>query len=159
MIADSVPIDFSIKVAEFDRDFSDIFAVRSRVFQDEQGVDPALEFDGLDQVATHFLAYEGERAVGTARIRFLDSHTAKLERVAVLANRRRHGIGRKIVETALEFLASKNISDLRIHAQISVVAFYQKLGFVTEGEEFEEAGISHIKMNYKFRNFSELGSV
>ncbi|MBW4527860.1 MAG: GNAT family N-acetyltransferase [Phormidium tanganyikae FI6-MK23] len=150
MIVDSSPIHFSIKVADFERDLSDIFAIRTRVFQDEQGVDPAMEFDGLDQTATHFLAYDEETAIGTARIRFLDAHTAKLERVAVLANLRKHGVGRKIVETALEFLANKNISDLRIHAQISVVAFYQKLGFVTEGEGFEEAGIPHIKMNYKF---------
>ncbi|BAU14595.1 acetyltransferase, GNAT family [Leptolyngbya sp. NIES-3755] len=150
MIVDSSPIHFSIRVADFGLDFSDIAAIRISVFQDEQGVDPALEFDGLDEAATHFLTYEGNRPIGTARVRFLDSRTAKLERVAVLADRRKYGIGRKIVETALEFLANKNISDLRIHAQISVVAFYQKLGFVTEGEPFDEAGIPHIKMSYKF---------
>ncbi|MEP0916805.1 GNAT family N-acetyltransferase [Leptolyngbya sp. DQ-M1] len=139
-----------IKVASFERDYSDIVAIRTRVFQEEQGVDAALEFDGRDQAATHFLAYWGERAIATARIRFLYARTAKLERLAVLATFRNQGIGRKTVETALEFLADKNISDLRIHAQTSVVAFYQQLGFVTEGEEFEEAGILHIKMNYKF---------
>lgn len=150
MIIDRAPIHFSIKVADFDRDFEAISAVRIRVFQDEQGVDAALEFDGLDQTATHFLANNGEKAIATARVRFLDQRTAKLERVAVLPEFRKYGVGRKIVETALEFLANQNISDLRIHAQISVVAFYQKLGFVTEGEVFEEAGISHIKMHYKF---------
>lgn len=150
MVIDASPIHFSIKVAEFDRDFQDIVAIRTRVFQAEQGVDPALEFDGLDQTATHFLAYDGESAIGTARVRLIDAQTAKLERVAVLPERRKYGIGRKIVQTALEFLADKNISDVRIHAQISVVAFYQKLGFVAQGEAFEEAGIPHIKMNYKF---------
>ncbi|GAP94089.1 GNAT family N-acetyltransferase [Leptolyngbya sp. NIES-2104] len=150
MIVDAAPNHFSIKVVNFDRDFQDIVAIRMSVFQDEQGVEPELEFDGLDEAATHFLAYDRDSAVGTARVRFLDAHTAKLERVAVLLDRRKYGIGRKIVETVLEFLANKNISDLRIHAQISVVAFYQKLGFVTEGEPFDEAGIPHIKMNYKF---------
>lgn len=157
MIVDAAPNHFSIKIADFGssaaqsvRDFQEIVAIRTSVFQDEQGVKPELEFDGLDEAATHFLAYDGEKAVGTARIRFLDAHTAKLERVAVLQERRKYGIGRKIVETVLEFLANKNISDLRIHAQISVVTFYQKLGFVTEGEPFDEAGIPHIKMNYKF---------
>ncbi|MER3433547.1 MAG: GNAT family N-acetyltransferase [Leptolyngbya sp. ERB_1_1] len=153
MTVDSSPIHVSIRVADFERDRDLIFAIRTCVFQDEQGVDAALEFDGLDQIATHFLAYDGEKAIGTARIRFLNAHTAKLERLAVLADLRKHGVGRRIVETVLEFLSDKNISDLRIHAQISVVAFYQKLGFVTEGEEFEEAGIPHIKMNYKFPSF------
>ncbi len=154
MILDRSSISFSIKVADFDRDFAAISAIRMQVFQVEQGVDAALEFDGQDAAATHFLAFVRDEAVGTARIRFLDSQTAKLERLAVLPNLRKHGVGRKIVETVLEFLANENIPDLRIHAQITVVAFYQKLGFVTEGEAFDEAGISHIKMNYNFRHLA-----
>ncbi|HTL88867.1 MAG TPA: GNAT family N-acetyltransferase [Leptolyngbya sp.] len=153
MTLDQSPIHALIKVAQFDRDFEQIAAIRASVFQIEQGVDPALEFDGQDEAATHFLAYKGESAIGTARIRFLSDQTAKLERLAVLPNFRKDGVGRKIVETVLEFLANKNIADLRIHAQIPVVAFYQKLGFVAEGETFEEAGIPHIKMRYKFPQF------
>jgi len=154
MILDRSSLPFSIKVADFDRDFAAISAIRTQVFQVEQGVDAALEFDGKDQTATHFLAFIGDEAVGTVRIRSLDLQTAKLERLAVLPNLRKHGIGRKIVETVLQFLANKNIADLRIHAQIAVVSFYQKLGFVTEGEEFDEAGIPHIKMNYEFRHLA-----
>ena len=31
--------------------------IRTKVFQEEQGVSAELEFDGLDPSATHFLAY------------------------------------------------------------------------------------------------------
>ena len=33
-----------------------------------------------------------------------------------------------------------------LHAQRSAQGFYHRLGFVTEGEPFEEAGIGHIAM-------------
>jgi predicted GNAT family N-acyltransferase len=33
-----------------------------------------------------------------------------------------------------------------IHSQEYIKSFYQKLGFVEEGEIFEEAGIPHVKM-------------
>ena len=36
-----------------------------------------------------------------------------------------------------------------LHAQIQVVEFYQKLGFVKQGNLFEEAGIKHYKMVFK----------
>jgi predicted GNAT family N-acyltransferase len=150
MILERSPVQPTIKVADFQRDFEAIQMIRSRVFQLEQGVDPALEFDGLDADAVHFLAYVADNAIGTSRIRFIAPHTAKMERLAVLPALRKYGVGRKIVQTVLEFLANKNITTVNIHAQSAVVGFYQKLGFVPEGEEFEEAGIVHIKMSYTF---------
>ena len=33
-----------------------------------------------------------------------------------------------------------------MHAQSEVLPFYKKMGFIKEGEEFEEAGIMHFKM-------------
>lgn len=140
----------TVKIADFQRDFEAIRMIRTHVFQIEQGVDAALEFDGLDADAIHFLAYVGSVAVGTSRIRLISPNQAKMERLAVLPESRKYGIGRKIVETVLDFLAEKKTKTLQIHAQTAVVGFYQKLGFTPEGEEFEEAGILHIKMSYIF---------
>jgi predicted GNAT family N-acyltransferase len=145
----------TVKLADFAHDRAAIYAIRKKVFQEEQGVDAALEFDGKDDTAVHFLAYLDTQPVGTARIRFLDASTAKLERLAVLPEARNQGIGRKIMETALEFLISKRIKTVKIHAQTAVKTFYQTLGFVVEGGIFEEAGIPHIKMSKQFA--SDLG--
>lgn len=146
MSVDSSP-DIIVKVADFTRDRDAISMIRSQVFQIEQGVDAALEFDGLDDQAVHFLAYLITQPVGTLRIRLIDQNTAKLERLAVLSQFRNDGIGKKLMQTALEFLFDKNITDVRIHAQEAVIRFYEKLGFVSEGERFEEAGIVHRKMS------------
>jgi predicted GNAT family N-acyltransferase len=138
-----------IKIVDFPEDFAAIKAIRITVFQEEQGVDPALEFDGKDEISQHLIAYLNQQAVGTARIRYLDNKTAKLERLAVLSTARGKGIGQQIMEKALEIIACKNIQEVVIHSQEYIKDLYEKLGFVQEGEIFIEADISHVRMKKK----------
>ena len=139
-----------IRVAELPEEFPAIQAIRISVFQQEQGVDPALEFDGKDDISDHLIAYLDGEAVGTTRIRYLDEKTAKIERLAVLSTARGQGIGKKIMVEALQVIASKNIPEVVIHAQEYVKSLYQKLDFVEEGEIFQEAGIAHVIMRKNF---------
>ncbi|MGI0486959.1 GNAT family N-acetyltransferase [Pantanalinema rosaneae CENA516] len=138
--------DLTIRLAQLPADFPQIYQVRQQVFQLEQGVDAALEFDGLDDQSEHLLAVQDGQAIGTARIRYLNPQVAKLERVAVLAIARGQGIGKKLVETALAILSERQVREVCIHSQVAVRDFYDKLGFAPQGEIFEEAGIPHVKM-------------
>ncbi len=135
-----------IRVAALPDDFPLIQAIRIAVFQQEQGVAPALEFDGKDATATQILAYLEGQPVGTARFRVIAPGVAKLERLAVLPQARGRKLGQQIVKFALEEMAKAQIHTVMIHAQITVQRFYEKLGFMPEGEPFEEAGMAHIKM-------------
>ena len=137
----------SVKIAHLPDDWPPICAIRQAVFQQEQGVAEALEFDGLDDEAVQFLAYLDDRPVGTARIRFLSQSTAKLERLAVSLAARKQGVGHQIMQTALKFLEDNRVAEVRIHAQEPVKEFYQALGFEVEGDRFQEAGIPHFKMS------------
>ncbi|MBD1804375.1 GNAT family N-acetyltransferase [Microcoleus sp. FACHB-SPT15] len=136
----------SLELVNYTDKISEIKPIRIQVFQVEQGVDPALEFDGLDETAEHILAYLDNQPVGTLRIRYLDNQLAKIERLAVLSAARGQGIGRKLTEKAIEVIEQKEISKVMIHAQEYVKGLYEKLGFEQVGGIFEEAGISHIKM-------------
>ena len=141
----------SIKTLVYPEAFVEIQAIRRSVFQEEQGVDPALEFDGLDATATHLLAYLDEQPVGTARIRYLEQQTAKIERLAVLSTARGLGIGKKLMVKALDVAQENNTQDIVVNAQEYVKDLYQQLGFEQVGERFEEAGIVHIKMIKRLR--------
>jgi predicted GNAT family N-acyltransferase len=152
MIIDSSLLQVTVRLAEIPQDLTKIYAVRIRVFQEEQGIDPALEFDGLDQQATHLLALSDTLAIGTLRIRETEPGVAKLERMAVLAEYRQLGVGKKIMQTALEFLLIKNFQAVHLNAQLAVKDFYQKLGFSPEGEIFEEAGIPHVRMRKRLNH-------
>lgn len=144
---------FSIQRVTYTEAIEPIQFVRRQVFQKEQGVAPELEFDGNDESATHFLAYQGSDAIGTARIRYLtadDSQPiAKIERVAVLAEYRGNGIGKQLMDVAIAHLRNQGITAIKINAQLQVQDFYERLGFSTCGAVFEEAGIPHIEMWYE----------
>jgi len=119
------------------------FAIRHTVFIIGQQVDPAIEMDEFDTTATHILATIGDTPVGTARWRSTPQGT-KLERFAVLDEYRGRGVGRALVEAVLERI------DLRqpayLNGQLAVMPFYEKLGFVAEGDVFYEANIPHRRM-------------
>jgi len=140
-----------VKTAELPQELSAIQAIRRSVFQIEQGVTPELDFDRQDETAEQILAYLDNQPVGTARISYLDDRTAKIERLAVLSKVRGHGIGKKIMEKALDVVAEKNIQQVVIHAQEYIKGLHQQLGFEQEGERFDEAGIPHVKMRKKLR--------
>lgn len=136
----------TVRLAEIPQELNKVYAIRIRVFQEEQGVAPELEFDGEDEAATHFLAFSDTLPVGTLRMRRLETDVVKLERMAVLSEFRHQGIGKKIMAAALDLLSNDNIQEVRLNAQLRVKDFYQKLGFTAEGEIFEEAGIPHVRM-------------
>ena len=125
--------------------------IRRKVFIDGQAVPVAIEFDGLDPDAEHFLALgdrDGEEiavALGTARMRVVNG-VAKAERIAVLEEARGLGIGRALVES-IEFHArNEGLVSVRLDAQVQAAGFYEKLGYLAEGEVFIEAGIDHRLM-------------
>ena len=141
--------DLIVKLAELPEDFSAMRSVRIAVFQIEQGIDPELDFDGQDESSDQIIAYLDNQPIGTARIRYLDDTTAKIERLAVLPIARGKGIGKLIMEKAIELAAKKKIGEVIIHAQKYIQVLHQKLGFEPEGAAFEEAGIPHVKMRKK----------
>ena len=143
------------KVVKFKdiKEISDALDIRKKVFCDEQKVTKDNEFDGLDNICTHFIAYKNKVAIGTARLREKSKGIYKIERVAVLKNYRYNGIGRFItLEVIKESKKIPNLLELILHSQIQVNAFYTKLGFFKIGKIFFEENIPHIKMIYKFND-------
>ncbi len=121
-------------------------ALRRVVFIDEQGVSEADEVDGLDGQAIHLLAWDGDCPVGTARL-LVKGAVGKIGRVCVLPEVRGAGLGAALIRAALEVLRGQpGVTEAYLGAQSHATGFYEKLGFVIEGEEFLDAGIPHRHM-------------
>ena len=120
--------------------------IRNDVFCREQGISIEFEFDGLDDICRHYLAKRHGAPVGTARARRLDDGVVKAERMAVLADCRGLNVGRELMSRLLEDARREGCRSALLNAQTAVVPFYEKLGFVAEGEEFHEVGIPHFRM-------------
>ena len=119
-----------------------IEAIRRRVFVDEQKIPEKDEFDGEDASCLHVLARLNRDPVGTGRL----MPTGKIGRLAVLAASRRHGIGSRMLLRLVELARERGLPEVYLHAQVSALPFYVAHGFAAEGDEFEEAGISHRRM-------------
>lgn len=124
-------------------------AIRRVVFVDEQQVPEALEWDGLDAEAQHFLALfeaaAGSIALGTARMRIVDGQ-AKAERVAVLRDERSRGVGRRLMRALEDCARRRRLRSVILHAQVTAIPFYERLGYVAHGDVFLDAGIDHRAM-------------
>ncbi len=117
-------------------------AIRQQVFVNEQGIDPAIEFDGRDPHCLHVLASDGQTDVGTARM-LPDNH---IGRVAVLATWRDRGIGRLLMHTLCEEARARGVAAVHLASQESAIGFYRQLGFTGHGELYLEASIPHLDM-------------
>jgi len=120
-------------------------ALRRDVFVDEQGVDAGIEFDGLDPEAVHLAAVAGGEILGVLRL-IVDGDRVRLGRMAVRAERRSTGVGRRLAHAAIDCARRWGASEIYLHAQMQAVGFYAGVGFEQAGGEFEEAGIAHVPM-------------
>jgi predicted GNAT family N-acyltransferase len=128
------------------RDIATCQRLRRIVFIEEQGVSAADEVDGLDEAAIHLLAFDGDTPVGTARL-LLKGQVGKIGRVCVLPEARGTGLGAALIRAALDELRQvPGVTEAYLGSQSHATGFYEKLGFMVEGEEFLDAGIAHRHM-------------
>ncbi|MFN5025401.1 MAG: GNAT family N-acetyltransferase [Bacteroidota bacterium] len=117
--------------------------IRHRVFVLEQNCPPEIEYEYEDE-SHHFLAWVGNAPAGTARWR-VTSAGIKLERFAVLEEFRSMGIGKLLLKAVVNDCPRQG-NKVYLHAQMTAKGFYEKYGFLAEGDTFWEADIEHVKM-------------
>jgi predicted GNAT family N-acyltransferase len=120
------------------------FAIRRKVFVEEEGVDPALEYDSHEKSARHYLLLLAGKPIGTARWRETETGI-KLERFAILPEFRNRGFGEVILTEVLNDVVPSG-KKIYLHSQLRAVPFYERNGFVKQGEIFYEAGMGHYYM-------------
>ncbi|OEC35968.1 Predicted N-acyltransferase, GNAT family [Pseudomonas cuatrocienegasensis] len=134
--------EIQVRLAHWQKDNAELRRIREAVFIAEQSVAPELEWDAEDAAATHFLAYEGDYAVGTARL--LDD--GQIGRVAVLKDWRGLNVGHALLAAVIAHAEQHGLNVQQLSAQVQATAFYEKLGFRIVSGEYLEAGIPHVDM-------------
>jgi predicted GNAT family N-acyltransferase len=142
--------EIHIRWASSCQDVHGAFAVRERVFCEEQGVRPEDELDGRDAQALHLVALEpdGQRVIGTLRL-LVDADRAKVGRVAVEREWRRRGIALQMLDLALAKARERGCVRVRLAAQLVATEVYRRAGFAVESDPFEQAGILHVWMGLR----------
>jgi predicted GNAT family N-acyltransferase len=125
------------------------FRLRDAVFVHEQGVAPELEQDGRDAAAEHAVVVDDGRVMATARMLIEgtgDDAVAIVGRVAVVAAERGAGYGLAVMDVLERRAGELGLPLVELHAQVAVEGFYDRLGYVSVGERYLEAGIEHVTM-------------
>ena len=122
------------------------FAIRNKVFIEEQGVPEDLELDEFDPLAMHALAFQGAECVGTGRLVKIGGQNGQIGRMAVLPRFRNNGFGRAILKKLVDHAQVQGIVSLMLHSQVTAIPFYEKQGFQIQGGIYDEAGIPHRNM-------------
>lgn len=121
---------------------ADAGAVRTAVFVEEQGIPAELEWDAQDEHSLHCVARAGGRPVATGRL-LPDGH---IGRMAVLPEFRGTGLGSRVLTTLMDAAAARGDRESMLSAQVPVLGFYLRHGFVAEGDVYDEVGIPHQAM-------------
>ena len=128
-----------------------MLALRSKVFVVEQDC-AYQDLDGKDLKALHLIGAFDDKVLATARLLPAGvsyPNAASIGRIVVHPSLRGQDLGRKTVELALEqYQKLWPDEELLIGAQARLTRFYEELGFVSEGEIYDEDGIDHIIMRW-----------
>ena len=122
-----------------------IYKLRVDTFVVEQQC-PYHEIDDIDLESHHIYLQQGKDILAYCRL-YKQNDACHIGRV--IAATKRKGYGTQIMKTAIKFASNiLHVQSINIEAQTYAQQFYEKLGFITTSEPFDEDGIQHIKMKY-----------
>jgi len=141
--------NFVFKKVSSKEEMEKSYAIRTKVFCEEQKISKEIEFDNLDHLCSHFLIFDDKKVIATARVRQKEENIFKIERVAVLFDFRRLKVGSTLIKNIIQYFINLNGNiSFVLHSQVDVEDFYKSINFISYGDEFFEDGIPHIAMKY-----------
>ena len=133
---------FTIRTGRWDELQNDAKLIREQVFIHEQQIPVEDEWDAEDAVSVHFVVYDQDQPIATARL--LQNNS--VGRVAVLKSYRGVGLGKLLMQQIIQQAKHEQREFLKLSSQVHAIQFYASLGFNVEGEEYLDCAIPHIDM-------------
>lgn len=116
--------------------------IRMSVFVLERTIPIEEEFDEHDLPETVYtVVYDGKLPVSTGRYIQENPTTARLTRIATLKEYRGQQLGSQVIQALENYALTQDIQKCIIHAEMSALPFYKKLGYVPISDIYEEDGV------------------
>lgn len=122
--------------------------IRIEVFVKEQGF--KNEFDEIDTISHHIVAFDEGKPIGTCRF-FKENDHYTIGRVAVLKKYRNQHIGNLLIRTAEKEIKKLHGDLIVVHAQVRICPFYEKQGYIQFGQIDDDEGVPHMWMKKKIQ--------
>ena len=132
---------------ETEEDFEKYFELRWRILRKPWNQAPGSERDDDEDISFHLMAIDNNKALGVARLQFINQTTAQLRYMAVDKQAEKRGIGKSILKKIETYARDNDANLIMLHARENAVGFYEKLGFKTEEKSYVLFDcIQHYKM-------------
>ena len=109
------------------------------------------DLDNFDQGAVHILCWEGSELLAYQRCLAPGTYFVESAIGRIVVSQRARGLklGKELVMRGIDHNTQRwQNHNIRISAQARLETFYADMGFVSQGDVFDEDGIAHIHMLY-----------
>jgi predicted N-acetyltransferase YhbS len=128
--------------AEYER----MLELRDKVLRIPLGLSVKNDDLSKDLQDVLLVATQGTDVIGCVILHPIDKEVVRLRAMAVVPEIQRKGLGRMLVDEAERIACAEGYARIILHARIVAVGFYEKMGYVRQGELFTEVGIPHVLM-------------
>ncbi len=143
-------MDFQIIEVEHGSDrYQEEVALRYRVLREPLGLTFTSEQLASEVADTHLAILIGGKMCAVLLLTPRNGGDIQMRQVAVAPELQGTGLGRALVNASEEKAITLGYRRMVLHARKSAVGFYERLGYATHGDEFEEVGIPHLDMDRK----------
>lgn len=109
-----------------------------------------LEFspEELEKEKSNLLiaAYEDKQMLGCCMLVEEDPETVRLRQMAVVNDLQGKGIGKALMIFAENLARDRGYKKITMHARKNAIGFYERMGYKTSSDEFQELTIPHFVM-------------
>lgn len=130
-----------------DPEFPQVWALREEVLRQPIGL--SLRDEDLSAEASELIVislHEDEAVTGCVMMRHISNDEVKLRQMAVAPAYQGQGIGMALLHVAQDVAEERGYKTITLHARETAVPFYQRAGYVVQGDVFTEVGIPHLFM-------------
>lgn len=91
-------------------------------------------------------AFDEDHLLACCLLTRQDATTCRLRQMAVVNSLQGRGLGASLLYFAENVARDRGFRELVMHARMTAVGFYEKQGYRTSGQTFEEVTIPHLLM-------------
>jgi putative N-acetyltransferase (TIGR04045 family) len=138
-------IDIECRPVQNNEELLESFALRKKVFVEEQHLFKRTDRDRHDKNAIHIVALCNNAVAGTVRVHQLGAGIWLGSRLAVLAQFRGR-VGKLLIQKAVAVVTERGARQFRAHILLRNVPLFKRLGWQTAGRVFTYRGQPHQMM-------------
>lgn len=127
-------------------DYEAVVQLRRRVLRLPLGLDFTPDQLAAEASDLHLAAFDGTDLVGCLMLSDRGEGIVQMRQVAVDPAHQGEGIGALLVRESERHAKDSGFSIMVLHARATAISFYQRLGYLEEGEPFEEVTVMHCAM-------------